>query len=64
MGALLGVERGLVLPFLRENGAEILRRYFARVTQHDLRSAAVFDDRASLEPYVGTLRPDLVDRLP
>jgi hypothetical protein len=53
-----------VLPFRRENGAEILRRHFDRVTQHDLRAAAVFEDRPSLEAYVGTLRPDLVDRLP
>jgi SAM-dependent methyltransferase len=64
MWALLGVDQGLVLPFRRENGGEILRPYFAGVIQHDLRSAAVFDDRAALEAYVGTLRPDLVERLP
>jgi SAM-dependent methyltransferase len=64
MWALLGVDQGLVLPFRRENGAEILRRHFDRVVQHELRATAEFADRASLGAYIATLRPDLVDRLP
>jgi SAM-dependent methyltransferase len=64
MWALLGGRQGLVLPFRRENGAEMLRRHFPRVMQHDLRATAVFENRESIERYLASLHPDLADALP
>jgi SAM-dependent methyltransferase len=64
MWALLGGREGLVLPFRRENGAEILSRHFASVTEHDLHATAVFEDRESIERYLGSLHPDVATALP
>jgi SAM-dependent methyltransferase len=51
--------------FSRENGAELLSRHFASVRRTDVRSRAVFADRAAAAAYLGTLdRGDLAERLP
>ena len=51
--------------FSRENGAKLLSRHFASVRRTDVRSRAVFADRAAAAAYLGTLdRGDLAERLP
>ena len=51
--------------FSSENGADVLRRHFARVERHDVEVRAVFADRAAAAAYLETLeRGDLAARLP
>ena len=51
--------------FSSENGADVLRRHFARVERHDVEMRAVFADRAAAAAYLETLeRADLAARLP
>jgi SAM-dependent methyltransferase len=51
--------------FGSENGAEVLRRHFARVERHDVEVRALFADRAAAAAYLETLeRGDLAARLP
>ena len=51
--------------FSSENGADVLRRHFARVERHDAEVRAVFADRAAAAAYLETLeRADLAARLP
>ncbi len=51
--------------FSRENGAARLERHFATVERQDVRTRAVFPDRAAAAAYLETLdRGELVGRLP
>jgi SAM-dependent methyltransferase len=55
----------LTSTFSRENGAGRLGRHFPRVAHHDLRTRAVFADRAAAAAYLATLgRGELAERLP
>jgi SAM-dependent methyltransferase len=50
--------------FSRENGAELLRRHFAKVARSDLAPRAVFADRAAAAAYLESLeRGALAERL-
>ena len=54
------------LAFSSENGAEALRRHFARVERRDAEGTVVFPDRDSLHAYLRSLirGPELAERLP
>jgi ubiquinone/menaquinone biosynthesis C-methylase UbiE len=50
--------------FSRENGADILGRYFADVAQEDISTRAHFADHASAVAYLATFDEELADTLP
>jgi SAM-dependent methyltransferase len=61
---LVGAEK-YESSFSRENGRAQLERHFAHVERHDVRSRAVFADRATAAAYLATLeRGALGERLP
>jgi SAM-dependent methyltransferase len=51
---LVGAEKSEA-SFSRENGRAQLERHFEHVERHDVRSRAVFADRATAASYLGTL---------
>jgi SAM-dependent methyltransferase len=61
---LVGAEK-YEASFSRENGRAQLERHFEHIDCHDVRSKAVFADRATAASYLGTLeRGALAERLP
>ena len=61
---LVGAEK-VEASFSQENGRAQLERHFERVERHDVRSKAVFADRATAASYLETLeRGALAERLP
>jgi SAM-dependent methyltransferase len=64
LGRLVGAEK-YEASFSRENGRAQLERHFEHVECHDVRSKAVFADRAAAASYLATLeRGALAERLP
>jgi SAM-dependent methyltransferase len=53
---LVGYPAGFEERFNRENGAELLRRHFATVTQHDLELTVTVRDRAKLVAYQASMQ--------
>jgi ubiquinone/menaquinone biosynthesis C-methylase UbiE len=51
-------------PFTRENGAELLRPYFARIERRDADGWVTIDDEETVRAFVASLRSGVPDQLP
>ncbi|MDX1686726.1 MAG: nitroreductase family protein [Candidatus Promineifilaceae bacterium] len=67
-GAALGARDAMALnasiSFTLENGADLLSRYFDRVTRHDLPGALVFPEPQPVIDYLASMRERYVPLLP
>jgi ubiquinone/menaquinone biosynthesis C-methylase UbiE len=51
-------------PFTRENGAELLRPYFARIERRDADGWVTIDDEETVRAFVASLQSGVPDQLP